>query len=179
MQKRFLVIEILLFATILVSWFFPYAHDITPWYYMVEFFFITWQFVLMVTAAMFTITFVPLDLVLKSDSKLRKPINGLLLAIYAVIIGRYFYVIFKYGEYEMQLVVAVLFSLLLFLYSFLIQKGTSFTRNIVICIMSLPIVLHMIDMWSQLQTGGILLNVSFVFLVLIAIIRPFLAPKIE
>lgn len=179
MQKRLLILEIGLFIVLLVSWFLPYAYEITPWKYMTHNLYETWQFTLLVPVAMFTIGFVLIDLFIKEESMVRRFLNGMLSAIYAAIIIGYFSEVFEHSFLLGEMIVAILFSLILFFYSFLIQKGTSFTRNIILCTMGLPIVFHLLDLYDQFQLGGWLLSGSFFALVIVAAIRPFVAPKLD
>ncbi|PWL30456.1 MAG: hypothetical protein DCO96_05630 [Fluviicola sp. XM-24bin1] len=180
MQKRFLFIEIGLFLLLLISWFFPFAYEITPWDYMTSNnMYWSWLFFFLVSVPMFAIGLGFIDFINKRESILSTIVNGFVSLIYAVVIGIYLYLMIDDQRASEETVIAMIFSLILFMYSFLIQKGTSYARNVVLCLMAIPILTHLFFYWMQLQYGGWFLGAAFLALVVMAAMRPFLPPKLD
>ncbi|XOV68933.1 MAG: hypothetical protein ACFHU9_07055 [Fluviicola sp.] len=179
MQKRLLFIELAMFLLLFISWFLPYAYHITPWEYMFDFEFVRWDFAVLVTAPMLTPVFLLLDRLLREDILIRKMGNVLLSVIYGIVICWYLSQDVAMFFLNPEIPAFVLFSLILFLYSFLIQKGTSFMRNVVLCTMTVPVGFHMYELYGAFEYGAWLLNISFILLIIIAFIRPFVAPKVN
>lgn len=179
MQKRLLYLQFALIALHLVSWFLPYAFNITPWEFMLKGCTETWKGVQIVVLPMFVIAFIIVDFLAKEKTMVRYISNCVLVAVYALVVVGYIDAIRDHYMYDPEPILALLFSLLLFLYSFLIQKGTSFIRNLILCIMALPISAYLFDLYDHFQIGGWLLSGSFFTWVVLGVLQPFQMPKLN